>query len=1387
MTTAAARVGIILGLAVAALACVGFMPVGAQAPNWAALGDAYAKDVRPLVLKYCQRCHGSERQEADVNLEAFARLADVRKDARAWQKVLEMLDTEQMPPRKAKQPSDAERASLRSWVRAYLKLEARSLAGDPGRVLLRRLSNAEYTYTVRDLTGVESLQPAREFPVDGAAGEGFTNTGDALVMSPALFTKYLDAAKGIASHAVLLPDGLRFSRSTSRRDWTNEILDQIRTLYGKYSDSGASTKVALQGLIWDTKQGGRLPVEDYLAATLAERAALNTGRKTVATVAAERHLSARYLGLLWASLNDQAPSFLLDEVRAQWRQAGPDGAPALARAIAKWQKSLWTFNSVGHIGKLNGPKAWMEPVEPLVARQALRYKITPTDSAETVFYLAASSMGDGKGQDYVVWEQPKLVAQGKPELLLRDVRAASRDVHALRTELFADTIRYLRAADEAAGAPGIADLAGLATKHTVDAARLAAWLDLLGIGGSGPVKVQGHFKNTINSSSGYAFIKGWGSSQTPLLVANSSDKHVRIPGNMKPYGVAVHPSPTLNAVVGWQSPVTAKAHLTIRVAHAHPECGDGVTWSLERSRGRARQPLASGVAQGSKEPKIAPIDLDVKEGDLIALAIGPRTNHSCDLTAVDLTIAAADKTWDLAMDVSSDVLAGNPHADRFGNKAVWHFYTEPTRAGSEPTFVIPSGSLLDKWQTAASRADKDKLAADVQRLLTVGPKAALDKADAALYRQLAALNGPLLTRLWEPRATGPKARPAPQDAKSAMGLDPALFGVHPSGTGNVDAASLCVRAPAVLEVRVPTDLVAGYELVTTGVLHATSQDQGSVQFQVLPSKPATLPGRQLGVPIVVADNSAARKRLATALDAFRNLFPPAVSYTKIVPVDEVVTLTLYYREDHHLARLMLDDDERRTLDRLWDELHYVSQSALGQVDAFAQLMEYATQDSNPKLFEPLRKPIQERAAAFRKQLVDTQPSHLQAVLDFSGRAFRRPLAAKEKDDLTSLYHKLRAQALPHDDAVRLTLARVLVAPAFLYRLEKPAPGTTSAPVTDWELATRLSYFLWSSAPDAELSDLASRGKLADQLVPQMKRMLQDSRVRRWATEFACQWLHVRGFDELNEKSERHFPTFAGLRGAMYEETIQFFTDLVARDRSVLEILDADYTFVNDALAKHYGIPGITGSHWRRLDGVRKYGRGGILGLATTLATQSGASRTSPILRGNWVSEVLLGEKLPRPPKGVPQLPDDETQTEGLTVRQLIEKHSSDASCAVCHRRIDAYGFALEGFDAIGRRRDKDLAGRPIDTNAKTMDGAAFAGIDGLRAYLLSTRREAIVRQFCRKLLGYALARSVQLSDEPLLDEMQEQLKAQNYKITVALESIVRSRQFREIRGVNFTP
>ncbi len=1371
----------------------------------ASLGNSYKTEILPLVTRYCHECHSAKRMEADVDLTTFTSIAEIRKHPKVWQKAGEMLDSAQMPPKDAKQPTDEERKKLQQWVRGYLTFEANAQSGDPGRVVLRRLSNSEYTYTLRDLTGISTLEPAREFPVDGAAGEGFTNTGNALVMSPALITKYLDAAKQVAGHAVLLPDGIRFAATDTPSDWTNEILANIRSLYRKHADSGGASRVNLQGIVFDTNDGGRLAVEKYLAAALAEREALAAGRTTIDAVARSRGLNAKYLGILWQSLNDKKSSLLLDQVRTRFWAAKPEQSDAVAAEIGLWQKGLWKFSSVGHIGKVGGPKAWQEPVTPLTSRQEMRIKLpATTDQKEITLYLATGDAGDGNERDFAVWERPRLVAPGRPDLLLRDVRDIYRELVTRRERIFATASRCLTAAAEAASSNDSIELAVLAKKHDVEPDLLSAWLDYLGIGVGSSIKIETHFTQKNTSASGYEFIKGWGPPQTPNVSANSSDQQVRIPGNMKPHSIAMHPAPTLNVVAGWRSPMTGRVKVEAFVQHAHPECGNGVTWTLEVRRGNTRQRLASGVSQGAKENRVGPFEnIPVKPGEMVSLVIGPRDgNHSCDLTAVDLTLTG-EKVWNLAKDVSPDILAGNPHADSFGNAGVWHFYTEPV--SGDTGAVIPAESLLVKWQGAANADEKKRLGDEIQKLLAAGPPASKDSPDAVLYRQLTSLNGPLVGRFLQDWLSKPKSESsAASPSREPTGLDPALFGKHPDGSA-IDPASLCVKAPSIIEVRLPADLVAGCELVTTGRLHETAGPEASVQMTYLTAKPeqplGLIPtavaetnaagpwtsnnrGVSFATPIIVNDGSPARTRIETAMQEFRNLFPAALSYTKIVPVDEVVTLTLFYREDHQLARLMLSDAEQRQLNKLWDELHYVGGDALTLVDAYAQLMEYATQDADPKVFEPLRKPINDRAAAYRQLLIDTQPAHLTAVLEFAGKAYRRPLTPAEATELRGLYARLRKEEMGHADAIRLTIARVLVSPAFLYRIEKPGPGATQVPVNDFELANRLSYFLWSSQPDEELLRIASEGKLhqTENLVAQMQRMLKDSRTRRLATEFGCQWLHVRDFDHLDEKSERHFPTFVGLREAMYEESIQFFTDLFQRDGTVVEILDSDYTFLNEDLAKHYGIPGVTGKQWRRVDGVRKFGRGGILGQSTTLAMQSGASRTSPILRGNWISEVLLGERLPRPPKDVPRLPEDETATEGLTVRQLVEKHSSDPKCAVCHQRIDAFGFSLEGYDAIGRRRDKDLAGRPIDTKVKAMDGAEFDGIDGLRTYLLTARRDAFVKQFCRKLLGYSLGRGVQLSDEPLLAEMQAELKSKNYRVVAAFETIIKSRQFREIRG-----
>ena len=648
-----------------------------------------------------------------------------------------------------------------------------------------------------------------------------------------------------------------------------------------------------------------------------------------------------------------------------------------------------------------------------------------------------------------------------------------------------------------------------------------------------------------------------------------------------------------------------------------------------------------------------------------------------------LTSAADNRVWSLTGDLSPDVLAANPHADRFGNKDVWHIYTEPVQGGTNQPSV-PAGSLLANWLGAKDDNEKHKLAQDVERLLT-GPAPADSKhPDALLRRQLVSLAGPLFAGA---RTAPPVQRAAPIAGETPWGLDPDLFGRRSSNAGDetktddgakIDDRSLCVQAPSIVEVRLPAELLAGCELVATAELDPTTGTEGSVQVSISSVRPESMNELRSDLPVLVVAGSAAQKRLERAFDDFRDWFPAALCYIRIVPVDEAVTLTLFHREDQHLCRLMLDEREKADLDRLWDELHFVSGDALTLVDAFNQLMEYATQDSDPKLFEPFRQPIHDRATRYRQSLLDAEPLQLEALVDFAAKAYRRELSEIESTELRQLYRNLRTQELSHEDAWRFTLARVFVSPAFLYRLERAAPGAAPGPVSNTELASRLSYFLWSSMPDASLLAAAEAGRLADPdtLAAEARRMLQDDRVRRLATQFACQWLQIYDFESHDEKSERHFPTFAALRGEMHEEAIRFFTDLFQHDGSVLNILNADHAFVNESLAAHYGISGVSGSEWRKIEGVSAQGRGGILGLAAVLSKQSGASRTSPTLRGNWVSEVLLGEKLPKPPerrtatargrsheRGFDGAPTGRETQQRRTLRQVPRPDRSDGICS----------------------------------------------------------------------------------------------------------------------------
>ncbi len=1345
--------------------------------------DTLFRQTSELLKLHCLDCHSTARHKGDLDLERFGSVEAVRREPKVWEALIEQVGSGEMPPSDEKQPTAAERETLLAGARELLEVLALEQAGDPGPVLLRRLSNAEYTYTVRDLTGVESLDPAREFPVDGAAGEGFVNTGQSLVMSPTLFTKYLDAAKSISQHLVLVPDGLRFSAKTTRRDQTEELLGKIRQFHGRYTDSGGSDRVNLQGIIFETNEGGRLPVERYLTALLEDREGLARGEHTLDDCAKRRGLSPVYLRGMHTMLEGREPSLLLDGLRRAWREGRVSDVASMTGFIAAWQKAVWKFNSVGHIGKVGGPKAWMESVDPVGDREDFRVK--PVADAEGVvrMWLVAGDAGDGAVGDRVAWRRPRLTMPGKPEVSLKDFRGWMQALEGRRGRVKSGMERLLEAVLEVERSGTAEAVTEAARTHEVDAGDLRALLDHLGLAVGTTARLEGHFTGQLRKLGGHDFVNGWGSPETPSLIANASEMDVRVPGDLKARSVAIHPSPTRQVLVAWRSPVTGMMTVEGTVRHAHPECGNGVTWTVEMRRGNQRTRLASGVAQGARVVPFGPIEGNaMREGDVVALVVGPRDgNHSCDTTAVELRLRSAEgKAWDLGREISGDVLAGNPHADGQGNAEVWHFCQEPLEGQEGTTTPIPPGSLLARWKGEKDPERQRALAVELGELLRRAESEVAEGPDRVLHAQLLGWSGPLLAGARE------RIQPLTSDGAGTggWGMPAAAFGGAPGDVG-VGTEDLVMDAPAMMEIRLPGGLVDGYEWMVSGGLVESAGKQGSVQLRVATGeKPAMEAGPWPASRLVTRDGTEARARVMAGLSEFRELFPGALCYQKIVPVDEVVTLTLFHREDEALGRLMLGEEERRELDRLWDELRFVSEDALTLVDAFEQLWQYATQDADPSAFEPMRQPILDRAKRFREWQREVEPRQLEAVLGFAGRAFRRPLSERERGELAGLYRKLREEELTHGDALRFVATRVLVSPAFLYRMETPVAGKAAGPLGPWELANRLSYFLWSSAPDQALSQAAATGRLMESggVEEQVRRMLRDGRVRRMAEEFGCAWLQVHGFDRMDEKSERHFPGFVSVRGHMYEETLRFLTDFLMEDGPVTGLLDADHTFLNGAMAEHYGIPGISGPEWRRVSGVKAHGRGGVLGLATVLAQQSGASRTSPVLRGNWLCEVLLGEKLPRPPKDVPQLPEEEGGNDGRTMRELVERHSSDLRCAGCHRRIDPYGFALEAYDAIGRRREVDLGGQPVRTRVKVPDGTEIEGMDGLREHLLGGRREAFLRQFCRKLLGYSLGRSVQLSDGPLLKEMEQALAADGYRVSAAILMVTGSRQFREIRG-----
>ncbi len=373
--------------------------------------------------------------------------------------------------------------------------------------------------------------------------------------------------------------------------------------------------------------------------------------------------------------------------------------------------------------------------------------------------------------------------------------------------------------------------------------------------------------------------------------------------------------------------------------------------------------------------------------------------------------------------------------------------------------------------------------------------------------------------------------------------------------------------------------------------------------------------------------------------------------------------------------------------------------------------------------------------------------------------------------------------------MQIVLQAILVSPKFLFRVEldSDAPGATAIrTLNEYELASRLSYFLWSSMPDDELFELAARNKLRENLDRQVPRMLRDPKAKALVQNFAGQWLQLRNLD-LASPDKGRFPAFNDkLRQAMRTESEMFFETIVREDRSVLDLLDADFTFLNERLARHYGIEGVKGDNFRRVSlpaGEGKGGgqiRGGVLTQAAMLTVTSNPTRTSPVKRGKWILVNILGTPPPDPPPGVPALREGHRAMLAGTVRQRMEQHRSDPNCAVCHKEMDALGFALENFDPVGAWRTKD-GPFPIDAAAQLPDGRSFDGPRELKA-MLRSGKEPFARCLTSKLLTYALGRGVESYDKPAVDAIVAAAKARDYKFSTIVMGIVHSDAFQKRRG-----
>ncbi|GDY08069.1 hypothetical protein LBMAG52_15550 [Planctomycetia bacterium] len=1066
--------------------------------------EPFQDTVLPFVKTYCVECHNAKKTEGELDLTRYSSAEKVAADYRKWEHVVTFVTKEEMPPPDAKQPTPAERAKVLGVLGKLMLQEARKTAGDPGVVLPRRLSNAEYNYAIRDLTGVD-IRPADSFPIDPASGEGFSNTGEALVMSPNLFKKYYAAAQHVADHVLLTPTRMEFA--------PHPVVT--------FADQKKLTEQAILNFY----ERHKVDEATYLTAAWQYRHRLESRRAvTVEDWATERQLSPKYFRSLWNMLTNETATdqFLLAEVRRR-------------------------FN-------------------------------------------ALPNPADGRGP----FPPAEIVS------LAKDIRRLSQQLCLPETEAI--------------------------------------------VGNAGNAPVQHIDRRTKTAENRDTF--------NPGAVTDSRRLHAEV-------------------TIAADKPVT----IVVRVGSV----GDATD-----------------------------------EGYVI-------------LKGMNFSVSA------------------------------------PTQyKPNDPTKNLSLRTLLSEH--------------------------------------------------------------APEELKRLN------WGTHPLGQA-VDADCLVLKVPSSVTIEVPAKALGEAKhkhVYAEAALDRANSKAGIASVYVAESRSDAA----ASLPLINPEHAIA-KNFAASGEAFCKLFPNRFYFA-----DETRGLSAgfhliegFFRDDQPLCKLVLSDAENRELDRLWDELYFVTGVTEKMLRGFVfferserNFMKHPDFDSikeeDPELtsdgtlnrfeqiylnrsgvkgsaeevekhpvhtfFEEFRQGLKRRATQWQAAV----PAYQQRLMQFAQAAYRRPLTKAEQQKLTQFFNDAaKPESLGIEQAVRATVVRILVSPNFCYLADAVPPGETVKPLSDLALASRLSFFLWSSVPDAELRTLAEAGQLNNDatLKAQTRRMLKDSKVSGFALEFFGQWLNYRDFRQAEAVNRSVFPAFDDpLKQAMFEEPTRLATHVLQNDLAITELLRSDTTFVNKRLAQHYGLPfDGPADEWRLTTGLHQQGRGGLLGMAVFLTKNSQPQRTSPVKRGFWVVHKLLGEHIPPPPPDVAVLPAKETDTDGKTIRQLLTAHTEDMKCARCHVRFDPIGLAMEGFDSIGRSRAKDLAGRAIDNVVQLPTGEQARGVSEFSEYLAKHRRTDFTTTLNRKLLGYALGRSLQLSDLVFLEKLEATLQETDYRVVPLFEAVVTSPVFRNQRCRDF--